>query len=139
MDYLQDFLDFTQYVRGRAPNTIQSYKFDLREFLAWIQGRGLEPQNVKSTDIDTFFIYLRKEKENSPASVNRKLYCLKNFYKWLLRTDVIQKNPLLYCDRVKEPSTLPKYLTPQEQENEKIGPFLRVIADPLRSVSILGS
>ena len=117
MNYLQDFLDFTQYVRGRANNTIQGYRFDLREFLTWLQGRGLEPQNVKSTDIDTFFIYLRKEKKNSPASVNRKLYCLKNFYKWLLRTDVIQKNPLLYCDRLKEPSTLPKYLTVIEQEN----------------------
>ena len=62
MDYLQDFLDFTQYVRGRANNTIQGYRWDLREFLTWLQSRGLEPQNVKSTDIDTFFIYLRKRK-----------------------------------------------------------------------------
>jgi site-specific recombinase XerD len=116
MDYLQDFLDFTQYVRGRANNTIQGYRFDLREFLTWLQGRGLEPQNVKSTVIDSFLIYLKKEKANSPATVNRKLYCLKNFYKWLLRNDVIQKDPLQYCDRLKEASKLPHYLTPQEQE-----------------------
>ena len=116
MNYLQHFLDFTQYVRGRANNTINGYRWDLREFLTWLQGRGLEAQNVKSTDIDTFFIYLRKEKANSPASVNRKLYCLKNFYKWLLRTDVIQRDPLQFCDRLKEASKLPKYLTPQEQE-----------------------
>ena len=115
MNFLQDFLDFTQYVRGRANNTIQGYRFDLREFLTWIQGRGLEPQNVTSTIVDTFFIYLRKEKGNSPASVNRKLYCLKNFYKFLLRNDVIQKDPLQYCDRLKEPSKLPHYLTPTEQ------------------------
>ena len=116
MDYLQDFLDFTQYVRGRANNTIQSYRWDLKDFFTWLQGRGLEPQNIKSTDIDTFFIYLKKERGNSSASVNRKLYCLKNFYNWLLRNDVIQKNPLQYCDRMKEPKTLPHYLTPQQQE-----------------------
>jgi site-specific recombinase XerD len=116
MHYIQDFLDFTQYVRGRAENTINAYRYDLRNFFAWLHDRGLEPQNVKSTDIDAYFIYLRKVKGNAPGSVNRKLYCLKNLYNWLLRTDVIQKNPLQFCDRLKEPSKLPHYLTPTQQE-----------------------
>jgi integrase/recombinase XerD len=46
MDYLQDFLDFTQYVRGRSANTIQSYRYDLSQFLEWVKVKPLPLQYV---------------------------------------------------------------------------------------------
>jgi len=116
VDYLQEFLDFTHFVHGRSDNTVQGYRWDLISFLEWVKGTGLEVANVRPTDIDDYFIFLRREKENTAQTVNRKRSSLNMFYKWLLRKELISKNPMEFVNRMKEPKTLPKYLTPQEQE-----------------------
>ena len=116
MDYLQDFLDFTQYVRGRSANTVQGYRFDLTCFLDWVEREHLEVEKIKPTDIDTFFIYLKKEKQNTSSTVNRKRCSLIAFYKFLVRKEIISKNPMEQVSAMKEPSKLPHYLTPTQQE-----------------------
>jgi site-specific recombinase XerD len=82
----------------------------------WAKGAGLEVANLKPVDIDSFFIWLRREKENCAKSVNRKRSSLNMFYKWLQRKELIIKNPMDQVDRMKESKTLPHYLTPQEQK-----------------------
>jgi len=116
MNYLTDFLGFVQFVHGRSANTVQGYRWDLISFLEWVKLTSLEVTNVKPTDIDDFFIWLRREKGNTAQSVNRKRSSLNMFYKWLLRKELVSKNPMEFVNRMKEPKTLPKYLTPQEQE-----------------------
>lgn len=116
MNYLQDFLDYVRFVRGRSENTVQGYRWDLTSFLEWAKVTSLDITTLKPTQIDDFFIWLRREKGNTAQSVNRKRSCLNMFYKWLLRKELISKNPMEQVERMKEPSTLPKYLTPIEQE-----------------------
>ncbi len=116
MDYLQDFLDFTQYVRGRSTNTVQSYRYDLSQFLDWVKAKELNPLQIRPVDIDEFFIWLRKEKGNIAATINRKRSGLIALYRWFQRKELIVKSPMEYVSLMKEPKTLPKYLTPQEQE-----------------------
>lgn len=110
------FLDFTQYVRGRSANTIQSYRYDLSQFLEWVENKGLDPLKIRPVEIDEFFIWLRKEKGNIAASINRKRSGLIALYRWFQRKELIVKNPMEQVTRMKEPKTLPKYLTPIEQE-----------------------
>ncbi len=116
MDYLQDFLDYLLYVRGRSVNTIHSYRFTLKEYLSWLQTRNLDPKDVKPMDIDSYFIHLRKDKNNTASTVSQKYYCLKSMYRWFLRNDWIQRDPLTYSDKGVKKEGLPKYLTPSEQE-----------------------
>ena len=116
MDYLQDFLDFTQYVRGRSASTIQSYRYDLSQFLEWVKGKELDPLKIRPVDIDEFFIWLRKERKNIASSINRKRSGLIGLYRWFQRKELIVKSPMEYVSLMKEPKNLPKYLTPQEQE-----------------------
>ena len=115
MDYKADFLDYLQYHRNLSENTLHSYGFDLREFLQWINQREVRPEDVKLRDIDAFIIWLKK-KGNKVQSVNRKAYALKTFYRFLLRNEVVQKNPLEFFENIKGPKLLPHYLTREQQE-----------------------
>ncbi len=116
MDLLQDFLGYVEFVRGRSKNTVQTYGFGLTQFLEWAGSVNLDITKAKPTDIDDFFIWLRKTKGNAAKSVNHKLSCLSMFYKYLQRKDLISKNPMDQVTRLKEPKTLPKYLSLAEQE-----------------------
>ena len=116
IDYLQDFLSFVQYVHGRSANTVSGYRWDLTCFLEWVKVTGLDVTTLKPTNIDDFFVWLRREKENTAQTVNRKRSSLNMFYKWLLRKELISKNPMDQVNRMKEPKTLPKYLSLAEQE-----------------------
>src|SRR4030043_487662 len=116
MDYLVDFLDFCKYQRGLADNTIDSYRWEVSQYLDWIKGRGLRLNMVKVKDIDSFLISLRKEGENSVQTVNHKMYCLKTFYRWLHRVEVVKANPLEVFQNSRTAKPLPRYLTREEQE-----------------------
>jgi site-specific recombinase XerD len=116
MDYLQEFLDFCQYQRGLSPNTQRGYASDLFQYFQWLNTKGIDPVSVKVRDIDSFLIWLRKEKSISIQSLNRKMYCLKSFYRWLQRIEAIEKNPLDLFQNTKQPKLLPRYLT-EEQQN----------------------
>jgi site-specific recombinase XerD len=60
--------------------------------------------------IDSFLMWLR-EKGGSVQTVNRHMYCLKTFYKWLLRIELIQRNPLDALGNIRGSKRLPNYLT----------------------------
>jgi len=128
MEYVQQFLDFCQYQRGLAVNTINGYRWDLRLFMDWLEGKDLELTAVKIRDVDSFVIALRKEGK-SVQTVNRKIYCLKMFYRYLQRIEVIEKNPLDFVKNIRQPKRLPKYLT-EEQQKALIGVASRGLNHP---------
>ena len=49
-------------------------------------------------------------------TVNRKVVVLRSFYEWLRRVEVVKENPLDFVKSLKQPKTLPKYLTEEQQK-----------------------
>jgi site-specific recombinase XerD len=115
MDYVEEFLDFCQYQRSLSENTVNAYRWDLKIFMDWIKNKGLDVTMIKIRDIDSFIISLRKIGK-SIQTVNRKIYCLKAFYRYLQRIEVIDRNPLDFIKNIRQPKLLPKYLTEDQQK-----------------------
>lgn len=115
MNYLEEFLEFLEYQRSLSLNTIKSYRWDLLGYSKWLGERGLESNEVKVRDIDTFIISLRKS-GNSASTINRKISGLKTFYRWLQRIEVIKNNPWESIQCLKQTRSLPRYLTLEQQE-----------------------
>lgn len=115
MDYLTEFFDYLRYQRGLSENTLQAYGWDLKIFFKWANDRELKLEQAKVKDIDAFLIWTRKN-GNSIQSANRKAYCLKTFYRWLLRIEAIDRNPLDLFNNIKSTKPLPRYLTKDQQE-----------------------
>ena len=96
-------------------NTIRAYEWDLKQFFKHLKDRNLDITGVKVRDIDSFIISLRKD-GRGVQTVNRKVACLRSFYEWLRRVEVVKENPLDFVKSLKQPKTLPKYLTEEQQK-----------------------
>jgi site-specific recombinase XerD len=116
VNHVEDFLDFLKYQRGLSENTIRGYQYDISAFTQWLELRGTEFTAVKIRDIDAFCIYLRKERSNSISSVNRKMICLRTFFKYLMRSEIVDRNPFDFVTSIRATKALPKFLTLPQQE-----------------------
>jgi integrase/recombinase XerC len=127
--YVEEFLDYHKYQRNHSDSTVYSYRFNVLEFFKWLSEKGIEGDKVRVREMDLYTNHLLKENGNSPATVNRKGVALKMFYKYLMRMEVVDKNPFLLFDSMRLPQRLPKVLNQEQQEallNAALDPKLNV-------------
>jgi hypothetical protein len=87
----------------RSPNTIKAYAHDLKDWLAYLAGRGLDWRAVTLEEVAGFVAWLRLppeardgrvavlptvEQHCAPSSVNRKLAAVTSFYEFHARHGV---------------------------------------------------
>ena len=113
---MRDLLDkFYSYLDGKnySPNTISSYKKDLEQFKSFCK-------NKRIVDIDYQFIrsYLSflYDKKYTAKSVSRHVSSLKSYFKFLLRNEYINKNPMLLISTPKVEKKLPNYINYNDLE-----------------------
>lgn len=91
-----------------TPRTIQTYRERLRQFTAWLEGRGVRHiEALTATDIRAFFLHLQ-EGHKSPWTVHGLAQVIKTFCRWLVADEWLQKDPMR---NVKMPK-LPKEILP---------------------------
>ena len=112
---MKEFEEFCKYQRSLSENTVRGYRWDLKQFSEWVKDREIEITLVKIRDVDSFLISLRKE-GRSAKTINRKIYCLRAFYRWLQRIEIINRSPVEFLTNIREPKRLPKYLSCGKQE-----------------------
>lgn len=71
-----------------------AYETDLRLWREWCRSYGIDPIfGIERPHIELFARYLEMERGNAPATVARRLTCLRTFF-WLMQEDgVIDKSP----------------------------------------------
>lgn len=62
---------------GKSQNTIDAYMTDLKQFAAFIDTKQLE--DLRTDDIERFKMWLLRDKEMNPKTINRKLTALQVF------------------------------------------------------------
>ncbi len=114
MNYAEQFTDFLRY-QGRSENTIRSYQTDLEQFFSWAKSCRLKLEAIKIRDIDLFLIDVQKRGAKT-QTVNSKAYCLKSFFRFLVRIEKLNRNPMEAFRNLRQKKELPRYLTQSEQE-----------------------
>ncbi|MCX7548151.1 tyrosine-type recombinase/integrase [Xanthomarina sp. F1114] len=89
------FIDYLLLEKNYSKLTIQAYKNDLTEFLSFIELEFDTPsiETVNYPQIRSWIVSL-VEKGISNRTINRKVSALNSYYKFLLKTESIQANPL---------------------------------------------
>jgi integrase/recombinase XerD len=107
--------------RGLRASTIAAYEATLRQFRAWVRVHleGRSPDRITARDVLVYVEYLRRERANGDAAVNRQATILKNFYRAIVAMGHLapRENPMAHFPRLKAPArTLPVVLSADEVE-----------------------
>lgn len=111
--YLNNFLQKLKVEDGLSLNTIASYSKDLELFGRFLEEKKMAVEKV-DTDLLKDYLYKLHEEKFKPASIARKISCLKNFYKFLELENFIKGNPAVYLQAPKREAKLPKFLSEEE-------------------------
>ncbi len=120
---MEAFLDFLRLERRYSPHTIVSYQTDLGQFAAFLKSAYELDDPVRATHplIRAWVVELMQENLD-PRTVNRKVACLRSYYKFLLRAGRIEANPMLRIKAPKMARKLPEFV-PEEALNGLLNSF----------------
>ena len=112
---IQSFIDYLKFEKRYSAHTIQAYRDDLVSFFDYIaiQFGGIGLPGITPAIIRSWLASL-KEGGLSSRSVNRKISSLRSFYKYQLRSGVVEQSPMIAISSPKVSKRLPVYV---EQED----------------------
>ena len=117
------FLDFLRFERRYSPHTLVSYQTDLGQFAAYLQSAYelADPAQATHPLIRGWIVELMQQGLD-PRTVNRKVACLRSYYKFLLRAGRIEANPMLRIKAPKMAKKLPEFV-PEAALNNMLNSF----------------
>ncbi|MEN9060514.1 MULTISPECIES: tyrosine recombinase XerC [Ponticoccus] len=115
-DALSGWLDAQKALRNASANTLEAYRADAVEFVAFLTAHHAEPQGlaplarVTTPDMRAWMAHLRRE-GLAARSVARKLSAVKSFYRWLAQREGFEPTAVLSARAPKFQKKLPRPLT----------------------------
>ena len=120
---MDEFLDFLRFEKRFSPHTVTAYQTDLAQFTAYLKQEYELTELAEATHplIRGWVVSLMGQ-QLDPRTVNRKVACLRSYYKFLLRTHRIEANPMLRVKAPKMARKLPEFV-PEEALNRMLNSF----------------
>ncbi len=117
-DLTLEFLATLELERGLSRNTLEAYRSDLQQYGAFLGRLGTDPLEVKPVDLLEFISELATGREGKApvgaATLQRKIACLRSFYRHLRREQIIDHDPTAELRPPRPSGRLPKVLTRDE-------------------------
>ena len=113
---IERFLDNLWAERGLSDNSLKSYRHDLLQLYNWLAKRDMPLQDVSREDLLSF-LAAEVQQGKSPRSISRYLSAYRQFYGWLVREGIINKDPVALIESPKTGRGLPKALTEAQVES----------------------
>lgn len=112
--YTKDFIEYLQRERRMSKNTLEAYKRDVQEFVAFEDSRGMTNLLETSSTEIVAFLHNLKISGKSAATVNRKLASVRAFYNFLMNSGLVSSNPTVDIKSPKIERKELEYLTLEE-------------------------
>jgi len=111
--YLKEFTVYISAEKGLAKNTIDSYRGDLKNYIAFQKKTGKPIETVTHLDL-TDYLWKRKNAGLQPRSLYRLIESLRQFHKFLLAEGYLKSDPTANLIPPRIPLKLPNKLTVTE-------------------------
>lgn len=115
--YAERFISHIALERHYSPHTLTAYNNDLIQFFDFIDN-AYSITGIADVDHQIIRSWLAQLLQNkvSARTVNRKLSCLKSFFRFLIQNDVIRKNPLQKVIAPRTSKKLPVFIEPAKMD-----------------------
>lgn len=108
--HITSFLNYIEYEKRYSKHTLLSYRNDLEQFRDFLkENEEREIHQASHLSIRNWMVSLMEQKI-TPRSINRKISALKSFFKFLMRNNVVNKNPLTKVQTPKISKRLPVFV-----------------------------
>jgi integrase/recombinase XerD len=113
-----DFLAYLELERGLSRNTLEAYRSDLLQFGQFLGASGTGPLEATDRQLSSFITRLAsgagERAAVAPATVQRKVACLRSFYRHLRREGLLEHDPSAALHGPKRRPRLPHVLARAE-------------------------
>jgi len=110
-ELLGRFLTYLQVARNASPCTVKNYGNDIGQFLDYCKAQGVgSPEQVDRSLLRSYLAELDAA-GYVKASIARRVAELRSFGDFLVREDVLERNPFRLVSAPRIPRRLPQYLT----------------------------
>lgn len=91
--YIEQFIDYLKNEKKMAPNSLDAYGRDIRDFEQFLSERGSAGLPGATRNDVTAFLNKLKADGRSPSTLNRKMASIRTLYNYLQDKHVITDNP----------------------------------------------
>lgn len=115
--HIQSFIDYLKFEKRYSRHTVISYQTDLTAFFDYLM---ITYGTIALTDIT--HIYIRswlatlKDEDNTAKTINRKISSLRSFFKYQIKTGVLQQNPTAKVIAPKNEKRLPGFVADKDMD-----------------------
>lgn len=112
---VNSFLKYISFEKRYSNHTVTSYQNDLRQFSEFIADKFNITDSVQATQLMVrSWVLSLMDDGISPKSVNRKIASVRSYYKFLLRREMIEKDPTARVKLLKTAKELPSFADEKE-------------------------
>lgn len=113
----QPFIDYLKFEKRYSAHTVRAYRDDLEQFFSYLVSTfGETPLLSVSTPFIRSWLASLKERKITSKSINRKISSLKSFFKYQLRTGLLEKSPMAGIISPKSGKRLPVYVEEKDMQ-----------------------
>ncbi len=113
-----DFLAYLELERGLSRNTLEAYRSDLQQLGEFLERRGVDALSAGPADLAAFVGELASGRNSrraaAPATLQRKVACLRSFYRHLRREQILDADPTSELRPPRASGRLPNVLSRDE-------------------------
>ncbi len=111
---LDEYLDYLAIERGASPNTIESYGRDLRRYIDYLAGRGIEQPQQVTREAVIEYVSALQDVGLAPTSVERAVSTCKGFHRFMVVERICEEHPTADLPLPKKPARLPDVLSREQ-------------------------
>ena len=111
---IDSFLNYLRFEKRFSPHTVISYKNDLSQFETFLKVSFEDKAQTANYSMVRSWIVQLAEKQMDPVSINRKIASLRSYFKFLMRRELISRNPMTKIKVLKAKKKLPHFVKESE-------------------------
>lgn len=111
---INNYLDFSENIKGLSKNTTKSYQRDLTKFSKFLEASSINQLEGIKEEMCSAWIADLFQKNVSARSIQRHISSAKGFFNYLKKISLVTDSPFELINPPKSPNHLPDILSPEE-------------------------